>query len=413
MFIVKKHNSISLIIALLIASFLISLYSCEDSSNSPNNPQNDDGKSISFLMCHYKGGQFGDKYGLVLVHSSQDIEWISDYYPCQLSTYFVDIKNGRIAFSCENPPDGMSPIAYMDVDDLTNIKFIPIPKAKEENYYWSVPKMIRPQVMSDGRIIFEVIYETKNQYDDFHLGQLAIYNPKTDEFEMSGSLTPFIKEQPEKGSDTELGSMYTTMSLSNDDKFVCLTAYGYGTSGGAYHQDFFFLVKYDIAAKKYSRIAQVKADILFVTADNQYVIVNSDAKKKRYNAHSDNTTGFVLDEYRDDIYVGQYSRKNSYFFKIWRGSGMNFFDANSGVLYTLILGDSLKRPYQGLGRGAQFSPDEKYIYFMASTDFHTNYRSEFAILRTPADYGKVNSNPDSICVLPADFDRPMFLLINK
>ncbi len=405
----QRQSSNLSIIVLFVGIISLFLISCTDSSNSPGK----DGKEISFLMCHYKGGQFGNKYGLVLVHSPKSIEWVSDYYPCQLSTNFVDIKNGRIAFSCENPPKGKSPIAYMDIDDIKNIKFVPIPKSKDEKYYWSVPKAVRPQVMSDGRIIFKVIYETKNQYDDYHLGQMAIYNPKTDKFEMSGSLTPFIKEQPEKGSDTEAGSMNSTFSLSNDDKFVCLTAYGYGTSGGAYHQDKFFIVKYDIASKKYTRITQVKADILFVSADNQYVVVNSDTKKKRYNAHSDNTSGFVLDNYRDNICVGQYSRKNSYFFKIWRGSGMHFFDANSGPLYLLILGDSLKRPYRGLGRGAQFSPDEKFIYFMASKDFHTNYRSEFAILRTPADFGKVNTNPDSIFVLPADFDRPMFLLISK
>ena len=391
--------------------FVSILNSCSDSNT--NGPDDDNGGSIYFLMCHYHGGELGAKDGLVLVSSTGTVSWVSDYYPSGMTTDNVDIKNGRIAFYCQNPPEGGSQIAYMDVNDLENVKFIPVPKSNDEDFYWQVNN-VRPQVMSDGRIIIKVTYETVNEYDDFHQGQLAIYDPKTNDFVMSGSLDNFILSQPEKGNDTEAGSMGASFALSPDDKFVCFDAYGFGTDMGQYHEDYEFIVKWDIAGKKYSRVTQGNSPtVLFVSSDNNYVVANVNGKKYRFDAHNDNAEGYLLDEYTDFICVGQHSLKGGNFFKVWRGSGLSLFDLNTGWLYNPIIGDSLKAPYRGLGSGGQFSPDEKYIYFTASTDFYTNYRSEFLVMRTPSDYGKTDSNPDSLFVMKPEYDRRMFLLITK
>ncbi len=399
-----------IVLSLIGFIFVSLLASCSDTTSGPGDGSD---SSVNFLMCHKSGGEFGDKNGLVLVSSTGVVSWVSDYYPRSMNTANVDMKNGRIAFYCQNPPEGSSQIAYMDVNDLENIKFVPVPQTNDKDYWWKVHNM-RPQVMSDGRIILKVSYETKNEYDDFHQSQLAIYDPANDKFIFSGSLDGFVLSQPEKGDDTENGSLGNSFALSPNDKFVCFTAYGYGTNMGQYHEDYNFIFKWDIEAKTYSRITQTGSPyVFFVSADNNYVVANSGGKKYRYNAHSDNSSGFLLDEHLDNIAVGQCSRKDGKFFKVWRGSGLTLFDLNTGFLYNSILGDSLKRPYRGLGHGGQFSPDEKYIYFTASKDFHTNYSSELQVMRTPTDYGKTNSNPDSLFIMKPEYDVGMFLLLSK
>lgn len=400
----SKFSS-NIIFTVILIAFMLVLYGCPQSTE-PSGSINGN----SFLMGYNGGGDYGETAGLVKVSfDGKSIERVSDYYPHYFSTEYVDMKNGRIAFTCDNHPDSLSPIAYMDINNITNIKFIPIPKTGDNKYYWTVNASIRPQVLADGRIMFKVTYETTNPYDDFGEGQLAIYNPADDSFVFSGSLTPFVLGQPEKGPDTEGGKMGSSFALSPDDKYAYLDALGLGTDAGVYHEDYHFLVQWDINNGQYNRLDQAETTVLFVSNDGNELVYNKGGKKYRMDIVSKSET--KLDDYSDYISAGQIAQNSDLFLKVWRGSGLSLFDVKSGFLYNQILGDSLKYPYRGLGNGAQFSVDGNKIYFTASTDFYTNYNSEFEVMSTKLVSNQLDTNPDSLFVLPAEFDNKMFLLL--
>lgn len=398
--------SVKTIISVLLIGFMLSLYGCPESTKPTNGASGN-----SFLMGYNGGGDYGDAPGLVSVSfNGKSISRISDFYPHYFSTDYLDMKNGRIAMTCDNNPDSLSPIAYMDENNLSNIKFIPIPKSGDEDYYWEVNYSIRPQVLSDGRIMFKATYNTVNPYDDYHDGMLVIYNPADESFTFSGSLSGFVLDQPEQGPDTEGGSMGSSFALSPDDNYAFFDAYGYGTDAGVFHVDYHFIVQWDINNGGYQRIDQANTTILFVSNDGNNLVYNKDGKKYKININSKAET--KLDDNTNYISVGQIAKKSDLFFKVWRGSGLSLFDLNSGWLYDPILGDSLEAPYRGLGSGAQFSADESRIYFTASTDFYTNYDSPFEVMSTKiSSSNQLDTKPDSLFVLPAEFDTKMFLLL--
>lgn len=364
----------------------------------------------SFLVGYAGGGEFGDQQGLVLASPAGAVSWVSGYYPVNNSIDYVDMKNGRIAMAVANPPAGSSCIAYMDLGDLANVRFVPVPPSDVADTYWEVPAM-RPQVMADGRIIFKVVLQTSNPYDDAHWGQLAIYSPETERFVFSGDLSAFVGSQPEIGVDTELGSMGNGFALAPDDSFVCLDAYGYGTETGQYHVDASFIVKYTIASGTYSRVLAARNAISFISSGGDAVVADIDGKKYRIDVNTGAKA--VLDDYTAFIAVGQYGTQTGVLLKEWRGSGISLFSTSSGFAHNVVLGENLPQPYRGLGTGCQLSEDESTVFFKATTDFYTNYKSEFGVFSTPLNLGAPDSNPTKLFVLPAVYDSDMLLLLHE
>lgn len=404
---VKVFFSLALIFALMGGE-------CNDSGTDPivdDNNNNNNPSSLKFLVGYNKGGSHGAENGMCLVtNSGQTVQFLSTYYPYYSSNEYVDYKNGRLVYTYRNtPPEDHTPIAYFDVDNPTDVKIIPIPASGDEDFYWRVPT-VRPQVFSDGRIAFMAVYETVNPYDDYHDAQICIYNPKTEDYVFSGSVSSFVLDQPEQGYDTEGGSMGGTFALSQDETFMVVKAYGYGTDMGSYHIDYKFVVKWNLTQGGFERIAEGDSRIYFVSADNSTVVLHYDGNKQAMDLSSGSTT--LMDEYSDFISCGMYSKKDGKFFKEWRGGGIALFDKYTGWLFNPVEADSLARPYRGLGVGAQFSSDESRIYFKATTDLHTNYDSEFCVYSTPLTIGYPNSKPDSLFILPAEYDSKLFILLN-
>lgn len=346
----------------------------------------------------------------IVSNNGNTVQFLSTYFPYYSSNDYLDYKNGRLAFTYyKQPLEGNTPIAYFDVDNPTDVKVIPIPSSSEEDFYWSVPA-VRPQVFSDGRIAFMAVYETENPWDDYHDAQICIYNPKTDEYTFSGSATPFVLAQPEQGYDTEGGSLSGIFALSQDESFMVVKAHGYGTDMGSYHIDYRFVVKWNLVQGGYVRIAEGDSRIYFVSADNNKVILDYDKKKQAMDVNSGNS--IPLDDYNDFVACGMFSKKDGKFFKQWRGGGIALFDLTSGWLFNPVLADSLSSPYYGLGVGSQFSSDESLIYFKATRDYYTNDETEFCVYSTPLNIGYPNSKPDSLFILPKDYDTNLFVLLN-
>lgn len=349
-------------------------------------------------------------YTLTIGKTAPNLKFVSEYRPWAFSLDMMDYNNERIAFSVERSlvPEGESGIAYMDNDDLENVVFAPIPDAPKD-YYYSVPDE-RPRVLSDGRIAYRVVLNTDNPYDDAHCGMLAIYDPKTEEMELSGDPTAFVLAQPEKGGDTEGGSMGAGFVISPDDRYAYCTVYGFGTDWGMYHIDYEFIVRYEIGSPgSYTRIAQTSDDPTAVTGDQDYLITTGDGLHKIDLSTKINTK---VDDYYNKFNPGQISKSSCKMFKIWRGSGLGEFDWEKAEPWMQIIdGASITTTnYRGLGHGGQYSTDESKIYFTGSTDFHTNYQTDLVIYSTPKI--KLNATPDSLTTIPAEYCTGVFLLLN-
>jgi hypothetical protein len=405
MFNMRRVKIISLVIIIIALIFLFA--SCEKGEGPIK------GKGPQFLIASPGNASTGIKPGLYLMSPGKteaNISFVTGYYPWAFQQRTFDLKNGRIAFSVEKSilPAGVSGIAYMDVNDISNVQFVPLPEAPKDHNY-SVPNE-RPWVFTDGRIAYRLILNTDNPYDDYHVGMLAIYDPKSGVTELSGDPSGFVLSQPEKGYDTEGGSMGGGFVLSPDEKYAYCQVYGYGTDWGVFHVDFKFIVQYEIGAQNgYERLAQTNDTPTAATGDGKSLILSGSGLQK-----IDLVTKVMtkVDDYANIFDVGQVSKNSSRMLKVWRGSGMGEFDWSKSVNPFLHIIDGLKiedTSYKGLGHGCQYSTDESKIYFTGSTDFYTNYATPLVIYSTP----KIEKNtlPDSITTIPVDYCTNVFLLL--
>ncbi|MBN2261796.1 MAG: hypothetical protein JW735_02725 [Prolixibacteraceae bacterium] len=401
----KRGISVLLICFVVSVFFLSSCFNIFEGGISKS-------KGPLFLVGCTGNSSEGLEAGLYLLSigkTSPSLTFVTEYRPWAYSIEKMDYNNGRIAFSVERSlvPEGESGIAYMDVDDIENVMFAPIPTAPVDHYY-AIPDE-RPRVFSDGRIAYRVVLNTDNPYDDAHSGVLAIYNPKSGDIELSGGLSGFISSQPEKGHDTEAGSMGADFVLSADERFVYCTAYGFGTDWGVYHVDYKFVVEYEVGNPgMYSRIAQTSSIPTAVTGDGNYLILSGSGLQK-----VDLSTNVLtqVDDYSNMFNPGQVSKSSSRMFKVWRGSGLGEFDWNQdSFLHIIDGGEITNSPYRGLGHGGQYSTDESIIYFTGSTDFYTNYASDLIVFSTPKV--EVNATPDSLTTIPAEYCTRVFLLLD-
>ena len=342
--------------------------------------------------------------------------FITEYHPWVMNSLYADYNNGVIAFNVDNVPENTSGIAYMNTDDLSDVKFAPIPSAPED-FYYSVPRSIAPRVLIDGQIAYRVKLETVNVYDDYHIGMLAIFDPKSGELEVSGDPSAFVLSQPEKGSDTEGGSMGGSFVVSPDGKYAYCKVYGYGTNWGTYHVDYNFIVKYSIGNQGlYERLVQLEATPTAATGDGNYLIVTGETPQSGYGLTKialGSNEMIKVDEYLNDFQSGHISGNSSKMFKYWRGSGMGEYDFNQApASFTHIIdGDKiLTTNFKGLGHGAQYSEDESLIYFVGSTDYYTNYDTDVVIYSTPIK--EVNETPDSVGYLTSEYCTDFFIRIS-
>ncbi len=389
-----------------VIALIMMLSSCDEIFNGSN-------KGLTFLVATGGNTTTGLKSGLYTMKVGKKeptFTFVSEYRPWAFQLNMMDYVNGRIAFSVERSlvPKGESGIAWMDVKTIDDVRFVPIPTA-EKDYHYQVPDE-RPRVLNDGRIAYRVVHNTDNAYDDYHCGMLAIYDPDTDEIELSGDPSSFVLAQPEKGVDTEGGSMGEGFCLSPDDQYAYCTVYGYGTDWGVFHVDYKFVVKYEIGAKKgYERMAQTADRPTTVTGNNKYLILTGNGLQKIDLATKKMTK---VDDWANEFNPGQFSKSSSRMFKIWRGSGMGEFDWDATPVFTHIIdgGKISNSSYRGLGHGGQYSSDETLIYFTGSTDFYTNYATDLVVYSTPKV--TVNETPDSVTTMPLDYCSNIFLLLN-
>lgn len=380
-------------------------------SSDPTGPNTNEPNKLTFLVGCLGDGQnlAAGLYRLTNTSTGPTFEFITEYTPQYMSLKFASIKNGRIALRVEPRlvPQGKSGILYMDVADLKNLRWAPVPPAPE-NYWFQIANE-RPQVLSDGRIVYQVVLNTDNQFDDAHWGMLAVYNPSTDSIAVTGSTSDFVLNQPEKGPDTEGGSMRNTFVISPDEKYAYCHVYGYGTEGGMYHMDYNFVVRCDIGKPGvYTRVAQTDDRPTAVTHDGRYLILEGNGLR-RIDLQSNQSE--KIDEYAHYFNVNEVSRKGPRMLKSWRGSGVGLFDMSATPVwqYSILEGSSMTGSYRGLGLGVQFSSDESKVYVPASSDFYTNTPTDVRIFSSPVK--ALNTTPDSVTTIPRAYCTNFFMLL--
>jgi hypothetical protein len=265
-------------------------------------------------------------------------------------------------------------------------------------------------VLPDGRIAYAVTLQTDNAYDDAHWGMIAVFNPANGEVETSGVASDFILAQPEQGSDTEGGSLTGDLIASPDGKYIYSRVYGYGTDGGAYHEDYKFILRYTIGSPGgYDRVVQSSDRPTAITADgNTLILTGYGLHRIDLNAKTD----VQFDPNANVFHAGQVSKTGNRLFKIWRGSGLGEITLGSSTVewMQIVQGDELTGSYQGLGHGGQYSSDEAKIYFTASTDYYTNYKTDLRIFSTPIQ--DHITDPDSVTTMPSFYCTGFFLLLS-
>lgn len=363
-----------------------------------------------FLVA--SGGTATVKAGLYIYDvAANNYEMVSAYYPHYLALDYLDYNNGRIAFTTDIKPKDASCIAFVDINNWNGLAFAPIPNAGDPDYYYAVPGGIRPRVLKDGKIVYNVVYNTTNPYDDYHVGQLAIYDPSTNKIELTGDPSGFVLAQPEKSSDTEGGSMSGAFAVSPDGRYVYCQVYGYGTSWGQYHEDYRFIVSYEVGNPgSYKRIAQTANVISTVSGNGKYLVLSGYGLS---SVNLEDNTLVKFDEYPNIFNPNQVSETSSKMIKMWRGSGCGLFDLDATNVwqYSIIEGSKMSGPYRGLRHGLQYSPDESKVYFTASSDYNTNYNSPLCVFSTPIM--DTNTKPDSIGMMPVEYCTEVFLLLKN
>ena len=135
----KNIASRTFCLYIIIGSIVFST-SCK--KEDPSNP--DFPSTASFLIGSQGSNELNQ--GLYKVTAGNDPVFITELFPVNYSSYYADINNGIIAFAVSgNLKGNTSGIAYMNTDNLQDIRFVPIPDA-EEGYYYSV-QSLTPRVL--------------------------------------------------------------------------------------------------------------------------------------------------------------------------------------------------------------------------------------------------------------------------
>jgi hypothetical protein len=390
---------------LLLFCLGVIIFSCTDDDEGNNNSI--DSGSTKFLIA-YDDGEEGETDGIYeFTYSdggSLSKKLIPNFYPRNLQLASIDNKNGKIAFISDDEL-----LMYGSVSDYS---FSEVPEVlAEEGYVYYHDKWGRPQITNDGRVVYSITHDDTG-YDDWQEGQFAIYNPTTDLTDLSGGLTIFIKAQPEKEWDTEVGSTTGEFCLSPDDQFIYFTSYAFGTDAGAIHTDYYILTRYEIATGEYERIAATDASVQGVSSDGKYLFTMNYPDLEIYDVSNVTGVGDISptvfnDVAFDNIRTGQTSGDAVLLNRRGDEGFVSIYSVSGG--YTELASPTSLEPrdYLGLGYGVQFGSGNN-VYFTASNDLNTNYETGFDVMKV----NKNNSSElDSLFRVEENFDIGLFLFL--
>ncbi|HKK81595.1 MAG TPA: hypothetical protein VJ909_05060 [Prolixibacteraceae bacterium] len=202
--------------------------------------------------------------------------WHNGFSRDGLVAYYADDSNFEDEESSQRWDSFIEPVV-LDVvtGDVTRC---PVPASPFETNLIPWVRSQKPVYIDNkGRIFYTVWYGL--EYGDLHRPTIFRYDPSTGDYTYTKGADAFVGIQPEKGNDTEGGAFGEAFAISDDGRYAYTVIYGYGTSGGAYHTDYSFLVEYDFETDEITRLDGG------VSSGSVYAI-NSDYTKLTYTMGS-------------------------------------------------------------------------------------------------------------------------------
>lgn len=279
------------------------------------------GSEFLFLYEPTNSATHGSEKGFFKVTASKgeaDVKRLNNFYPGLW--WNVDVnKKGMVVFNAHaivipGNASKYSKLAYFNISDPDNVKFLDPPKEAPEKWRWRINESFKPFVLKDNRIVVHLSLE----YYVYGPGSkqfMGVYDPAKDSWTISPDISTFVLAQPEKGWDTEAGLIKGDPVKSPDESRIYITAQGWGVDGGANHYDYEFLAYYDIDRNEFGRILcgpHVKRG-----ASNKSVFYSNEGKLHAFDINTKNDVEF---EIRNGLITGAGTKDE--FILTWRGSGL-------------------------------------------------------------------------------------------
>lgn len=243
---------------ILITAYLLN--SCIFNDGHPGRTEGNQKDELTFIGSYFSDSSTPDylaKYVVDLKSGETTITNISEKIPDRYLSYSTfehgTVRNGRFAYLADysNFEDESRYVLYFNLDEAY-IYQCPIPKLYPEDNLIPWLRNVRVHIDNKGRIFYCIWYSV--EYGDLHCPTIIRYDPETDSYDYTRGANDFVASQPEIGSDTERGAFQEAFAISNDGTYAYAVIYGYGTSGGAYHQDYRFIVSYNFDTGEITRI---------------------------------------------------------------------------------------------------------------------------------------------------------------
>lgn len=382
------------------------------------------GTGPTFIMGYNGDSETGDPAALVTVtpvNGQPSIQTLTTIIPNYLDGYVHDYKAGRLAYvaAAQFREEGRGPIAVLDIASPSSVRWVPVPTTSVEGYHFTVPEA-RPQVLSDGRIVYQVTYQTDNAYDDFHEDQLALWNPDTDELKLQGGLSEWHRSQPEvvacnPDCDMEGGYVAGRFAVSPDGRYAYQHIIGMGVDMMMVHTGYSYFARWDMMGGGTERLEYLEtgAEVWTVTGDNGYVVLSHGGQWKKYHIATGALEAF--DDYPTTVRAGQTSQTGAKIMKGWRQCA----DAYGGVvIFDLAMGSSIRvidptfyeDPHKGINENVQMNANATEVYYTASQDACTNYHMEIVVMKSPIVEN--NPTPTTLMTLSPLYSYGFFLVLN-
>jgi len=376
---------------LLILSILF-LNFCSDDSN-PSDPNDDNNtEDVSFLAYYYPGSEkvLGENYLVAKLEVKDgEIAYSSflDVYPSSSIINDCNINNNTLAMGLFFRDFDYQGI-YMNLDE-SNYQYLPRMEPSDERHWsWFTPGT--ENVSNNGYIVY--LSGTGHvSYSDANRTSLMRYNPSNDETDIGISPNSFAVAQPEKGDDTEAGSIGGNIFCSPDGKYAYGDLQAFGVDGGGNHYDYKILFKYDFDAQKYTRLGDSndkKVEIKAMGSERTWILYSNDGEYKLLSLATNTIT------FPNSIDNLVNVKKNS-----WNNYGACVGSSNGNIYYKDFVNNKELTVCQtsayGWAYNAMFSKDGEKIYFILE-----GYENQYLCVTESLTE---NCNYDTLGTIPNEF----------
>ncbi len=309
--------------SLLVLFLVLSFAACEEEDNitNPTNPGTTSG--TTFIVVQDLGeGTTDAEYAISKMSVSGETASVEPLISLQTAGYPYDFKkdiriDGDKLYIYNLLPDYKNKLVVFDINSK-QIDTLPWATTNNENT-WSA---FGSAFDASNSYVYYIMREVSSNYNDWPGSYLCRYNINSGEFIQMANPSDFTLDQPEVGSDTEIGN-WTSVHASDDGSNCVGSIMAWGTEGGMNHYDYDIVYRYypeNNTEDKLERIGTGDMAVSGSTSGNKYVYQNSNVTNTETGEYfvlsevkylSTNYTGYqnangtlkISNYYGKDIYI--------------------------------------------------------------------------------------------------------------